>query len=88
MLFVSLAGCEPSSSKPDDVSIIDGSTYSIINSDTFHDYKRSLDVRLNKRASEETLRKIALELKAQDHRSYERTFICYYLPDMKVSRGA
>jgi len=63
-------------------------TYSIINSDTYLDWKRSLDVRLNKKVSERTLRTIALRLKAQDPRNYERTFICYYLPDMKVGSGA
>ena len=63
-------------------------TYSIIDSDTFLDYKRSLDVRLNKKVSEKTLRAIALKLKAQDSRDYERTFICYYLPDMEVGAGA
>lgn len=66
----------------------DNITYSIIDSDTFLDYKRSLDVRLNKKVSEDTLRVIALKLKAQDPRSYERTFICYYLPGMEVGAGA
>jgi len=66
----------------------DDVTYSIIDSDTFLDYKRSLDVRLNKKVSEATLRTIALKLKAQDSRSYERTFICYYLPGMEVGAGA
>jgi len=56
--------------------------YSIIDSYTFLDYKRSLDVRLNKKVSEATLQTIALKLKAQDSRHYERTFICYYLPGM------
>ena len=63
-------------------------TYSIIDSDTYLDYKRSLDVRLNKKVSEKTLQAIALKLKAQDSRNYERTFICYYLPDMEVGTGA
>jgi len=63
-------------------------TYSIIDSDTYLDYKRSLDVRLNKKVSEEILRAIALKLKSQDSRKYERTFICYYLPDMEVGAGA
>jgi len=62
--------------------------YSIINSDTYLDWKRSLDVRLNKKVSEDTLREIAFKLKAQDPRSYERTFICYYLPGMKIGAGA
>jgi len=63
-------------------------TYSIIDSDTYLNYKRSLDVRLNKKVSEKTLRAIALKLKAQDLKNYERTFICYYLPDMEVGTGA
>lgn len=63
-------------------------TYSIINCDTFLNYKRSLDVRLNKKVSKATLRAIALMLKAQDSRHYERTFICYYLPGMEVDTGA
>lgn len=67
---------------PDDVS------YSIINSSTLAGIKHSLDVRLNKKVSEETLRSLALKLKSQDARNYERIFICYYLPDMKVGAGA
>ncbi len=63
-------------------------TYEIINTNTFLDYKRSLDVRLNKKVSEGILRTIALKLKAQDPRNYERTFICYYLPNMEVGAGA
>ena len=66
----------------------DDITYSIIDSDTFLDYKHSLDVRLNKKISEDALRVIAFKLKAQDPRSYERTFICYYLPGMRVDAGA
>ncbi len=72
----------PATSIPADVS------YSIIDSDTFLDYKRSLDVRLNEKVSKEILRAIALKLKSQDSRNYERTFICYYLPNMEVGAGA
>lgn len=67
---------------PSDVS------FSIIGSSTIPGIKRSLDVRLNKRVSEQTLRAIALKLKAQDSRTYERTFITYYLPGMAVDHGA
>ena len=63
-------------------------TYSIIDCDTYLNYKRSLDVRLNKKVSEKTLRAIALKLKAQDSKNYERTFICYYLPNMEVGASA
>jgi hypothetical protein len=67
---------------PKDVS------YSVIDTNTLPGIKRSLDVRLNKKVSETTLRAIALELKSQDNRTYERTFITYYLPGMTVGVGA
>jgi len=67
---------------PGDVS------YSVIDTSTLPGFKRSLDVRLNKKVSEATLRAIALELKSEDNRTYERTFIMYYLPDMTVGAGA
>jgi hypothetical protein len=63
-------------------------TYSVLNTSVMPGVKRSLDVRLSRRVSESTLRDIALKLKANDARSYERTFICYYLPDMEVGHGA
>jgi hypothetical protein len=50
--------------------------------------KRSVDVRLNRRVSTDVLRAIALEIRAKDGRPYQRTFILYYLPDMKVDAGA
>lgn len=67
---------------PDDVS------YSIIDSSTLRGIKRQLDVRLNKKVSERTLRAIALKLKSQDSRHYDRTFITYSLPGMVVGTGA
>ena len=67
---------------PDDVS------YSIIDSTTLRGIKRSLDIRLNKKVSERTLRALGFKLKSQDSRNYERTFISYYLPEMKVGSGA
>ena len=63
-------------------------TYSIIEMNVVQGIKRSLDVRLNRTVSEEVLRVIALELKKQDPKKYERTFITYYLPNMKVGAGA
>ena len=56
---------------PDDMS------YSIIDSTATAGIKRSLDVRLNKRVAEDTLRAMALKLKSQDSRDYDRTFITY-----------
>ena len=72
----------PEQTEQDDVS------YSIINSTATAGIKRSLDVRLNKRVAEDTLRALALKLKSQDSRDYDRTFITYYLPGMTVGAGA
>jgi hypothetical protein len=63
-------------------------SYSIIDSSALPPVKRSVDVRLNKKVSEVTLKAIALKLKAQDPQQYERTFIAYYLPGMVVGAGA
>ena len=83
MVALLAAGCTPNQPTiPDDVS------YSIIDSTARADIKRSLDVRLNKRVAEDTLHAIALKLKSQDSRDYDRTFITYYLPGMTVDAGA
>ena len=66
---------------PDDVS------YSVIQADIISGIRKSIDVRLTQKVSEATLRAIALELKAGDSRTYDRTFIVYYLPDMPVGAG-
>lgn len=62
--------------------------YTIINQDVFLAFKRSLDIRLIEKVSEDELTAIALRLKASDSKSYDRTFICYYLPGMQVGAGA
>lgn len=76
------AAAMTATSIPSDVS------FTIADSHTVPGIKRSLDVRLNKKVSEENLRVIALKLKADDPRNYERTFIAYYLPDMTIGAGA
>lgn len=63
-------------------------TFLIIDSSTIPGIKRSLDVRLNKEVSEIALRAIALKLKSEDSRSYDRTFMTYYLPGMAIGAGA
>ena len=61
--------------------------YTIISESTMSPWKRSMDVRIERRATEEELRAIAAKLKARDRRSYNRTFISYYLPGMKPGSG-
>jgi hypothetical protein len=62
--------------------------YTIIRTDITPGIKRSLDIRLNRKVSETVLTTIAVRLKSADHANYERTFILYYLPGMKVGEGA
>ena len=67
---------------------VEGATYSIISDNEFRDVKRSIDVRLDRKVSVEALRMIARKLKNMERKKYERTFIAYYLPNMKVGAGA
>jgi hypothetical protein len=43
--------------------------------------KRLIEVKLNMKVSKDVLGEIALEVKSQETRQYERTFISYYLPE-------
>lgn len=82
LIVVASDGSDERTQKPDDVS------YSVIETNTIPGIKRSLDVRMNRKVPEDVLRAIALKLKAGDSRKYQRTFISYYLPGMKVGGGA
>jgi hypothetical protein len=64
------------------------SQYTIINEETLTDIKTMIDIRLNSEVNEETLYKIANELREDGRRKYQRVFICYYLQDMEVDAGA
>lgn len=63
-------------------------TYRIITEETIPNVKRSVDVRLNRRVSEDVLRTIAYEIRAKASNQYQRTFIVYYLPEMEIGAGA
>jgi len=73
----------PSAAKaiPDDV------TYTIIDKNIVPGIKRSLDIRLNRKVSEDVLKAIGMKLKNSDPKTYDRTLIGYYLPDMKINAG-
>lgn len=86
-ILVLVSGCGGSSERqrtpiPNDV------TYTIIEKYVLPGIKRSLAVRLNRKVTQDVLRSIAVDLKNSDPNTYERTFISYYLPDMKVDAGA
>lgn len=68
--------------------VLDGVDFTIINDDTVHNIKRSLDIRLGKKVSKDQLQALAIKLKSEDPQKYERTFICYYLPGMIIDSGA
>lgn len=88
LIVISIAiGCggrtaSPESKIPADVS------YSVIKTETVPGTKRVVNVRLNKAVSEEVIGAIAEAVKLADSGTYERTFIFYYLPDMKPGEGA
>ncbi len=63
-------------------------TYRIVGEETIPHVKRSVDVRIDRRVSEDVLRTIAHEIRTKDRNSYERTFILYYLPGMEIGAGA
>jgi len=62
--------------------------YTIINEEKFLNIKTSLDIRLKSEVNKETIKKIAHELRKDGRRNYQRVFINYYLPGMKVGEGA
>jgi hypothetical protein len=59
----------------------------ILDSDIIPSIKRSIDVRLSRKVSANELEAIGRKLKADDRRSYERTFIGYLLPRMEKGQG-
>ena len=50
--------------------------------------KRSVDIRLKRKITEDELLKVAHQIRKMDPRENERTFILYYLPGMKLDAGA
>ena len=62
--------------------------HSIISDESLSGIKRTVEVRLEERVSQDTLEAMAHALSATDPSSYDRTFILYYLPEMEVGAGA
>lgn len=62
--------------------------FTVVTEDSIPGIKRSLDVRINKRVSEDVLRAIALELHGRSPQKYERTFMIYLLPEMHEGDSA
>lgn len=100
LLFISLAACEPEQQQPPAAmnepptrdatathSLPSDVSYTVLSDEATPPYKRSLDVLLNEKVSEDVLTTIAHELRSRDARTFERTFIVYYLPGMEVGTG-
>ncbi len=76
------------SNQSDAQAIPDDVTFTIIDKNVVPGVKRSLDIRLNRKVSEDVLQAIAMKLKNSDPKTYDQTFIGYYLPDMQVNAGS
>ena len=62
--------------------------YKIIETERFRTIKCMLTVRLSKKISKESLRQLAIKLRSEEPKKYDRMFVTYYLPNMKVGSGA
>jgi len=62
--------------------------YSIIEDTSMATIKRSVDVRLEQKISEDALRLVAEKIKGMDSKRYDRVFITYYLPHQTPGSGA
>ncbi len=63
-------------------------TFKIISDTSYHQFKRTVEIRISDRISKDELKELAYKIKSMDRIKYERTFIIYYLPDMEVGHGA
>ncbi len=62
--------------------------YTIIKLEKLYNIKASVDVRIKKELYKSEIEKIAYKIKESLNKEYERIFICYYLPGMKVGELA
>jgi hypothetical protein len=65
-----------------------GINYAIIEKSKIGSIKISIDIRLQKKASKDFLRELALNLQKAEAKKYDRMFITYYLPGMTPGAGA
>ncbi len=65
-----------------------GVKYTVIEKSNLGSIKGSIDIRLEKKATKEFLRKLALKLREAEPQKYDRLFITYYLPGMTPGSGA
>lgn len=63
-------------------------SYKIIEANRLGRIQCDLTITLSKKVSQETLRQLAIELRAKECKRYDRMFITYYLAGMTVDAGA
>jgi hypothetical protein len=68
--------------------IFESVNYTIIKKTNIADVKGTIDIRLEKKVTENFLQKLALKLRDAEPRKYDRLFITYYLPGMRPGSGA
>ncbi len=66
----------------------EGINYTVIEKSTLGSIKSSIDIRLEQKVSKDFLQKLALKLRQEEPRKYDRLFITYYLPGMTPGSGA
>lgn len=66
----------------------EGVHYTIIDASRIKNIKCSIDIRIDRKVSKDVLRKLALKLRDDEPRNYDRMFITYYLPGMTPGTGA
>lgn len=85
VVLISLAGCSNDTSSKSNVS--NDLKYSIIKDDSKRDIKRVVQIMLQDHINESTLKKIALEVKNNSAKSYQRTFIGYFVKSENKDLG-
>lgn len=72
---------------PAEASVPDGLEMTIIREDLIPGQFRIVDIQLDRAVDEEVLESIANVVRDGDDRSYQRTYIVYYLPGMEPGAG-
>jgi hypothetical protein len=85
VVLVLLVGCSNNTSKNSNES--KSLEYSIIKDDSKRDIKRVVQIMLKDYINETTLKKIALEVKSNCPKSYQRTFIGYFVENENKDLG-
>jgi hypothetical protein len=85
--LLTVSACDSPERSPDASQVPNDVEVTIINENVVPGARRSLDVRLSRRLTEEELEAVALDLRDRADSDFPRTFIVYYLPGMRVDAG-